>query len=98
VNLELNPDYLEIPEFPVMIPYSKITNVSGMSQDKRTMTLRTKKQMFMVLTYEDDIGIAQNPVFHVEKDKINEVQPSIYQRMMNARMMQQRAQQQPTGN
>jgi len=51
--------------------------------------------MFMVLTYEDDLGIIQNPVFHIEKDKINEVQPTIYQRMMNAKMLEQRAQQQP---
>jgi hypothetical protein len=76
-----------------------------MSQDKLTKTrlLLTgifafawkKKQMFMVLTYEDDLGIIQNPVFHIEKDKINEVQPTIYQRMMNAKMLEQRAQQQP---
>jgi hypothetical protein len=108
VNLALNPDYLEIPEFPAMVPYPKITNVQSMSQDKLTAKrlLLTgifafawkKKQMFMVLTYEDDLGLVQNPVFHIEKDKINEVQPTIYQRMMNARMMQQRAQQQPSGN
>jgi hypothetical protein len=106
INLMLNPDYLEIPEFPAMIPYDKITNVQSMSQDKLTKTrlLLTgvfafawkKKQMFMVLTYEDDIGIVQNPVFSV--NKINEVQPTIYQRMMNARMMQKRAQQQQNGN
>jgi hypothetical protein len=54
--------------------------------------------MFVVLTYEDDLGLVQNPVFNVEKNKINEVQPIIYQRMMNARMLQQRAQQQPSGN
>jgi hypothetical protein len=109
VNLALNPDYLGIPEFPAMVPYPKITNVQSMSQDKLTKTrlLLTgifafawkKKQMFMVLTYEDDLGIIQNPVFHIEKDKINEVQPTIYQRMMNAKMLEQRAQQQPpTGN
>jgi hypothetical protein len=56
-----------------------------------------KKQMFMVLTYEDDLGLVQNPVFHIEKDKINEVQPTIYQRMMNARMVQKRAQQPSSG-
>jgi hypothetical protein len=105
VNLALNPDYLGIPEFPAMVPYPKITNVQSMSQDKLTKTrlLLTgifafawkKKQMFMVLTYEDDLGIVQNPVFHIEKDKINEVQPTIYQRMMNAKMLEQRAQQQP---
>ena len=104
VNLALNPDYLGIPEFPAMDP-PKITNVQSMSQDKLTKTrlLLTgifafawkKKQMFMVLTYEDDLGIIQNPVFHIEKDKINEVQPTIYQRMMNAKMLEQRAQQQP---
>ena len=105
VNLALNPDYLEIPEFPTMIPYLNITNVSSMSQDKLTKTrlLLTglfafawkKKQMFMLLTYEDDLGITQNPVFHIAKDKINEVQPTIYQRMMNQRMLQKRDQQQP---
>lgn len=108
VNLALNPDYLEIPEFPVMIPYPKITNVQSMSQDKLTAKRLLlvgifafawkKKQMFMVLTYEDDLGLTQNPVFHIEKDKINEVQPSIYQRMMNARMLQQRAQNAPVDN
>jgi hypothetical protein len=76
-----------------------------MSQDKLTKTrlLLTglfafawkKKQMFMLLTYEDDLGITQNPVFHIAKDKINEVQPTIYQRMMNQRMLQKRDQQQP---
>jgi hypothetical protein len=49
----------------------------------------------MLLTYEDDLGITQNPVFHIAKDKINEVQPTIYQRMMNQRMLQKRDQQQP---
>jgi|ERR1019366_9883383 hypothetical protein len=105
VNLALQPDYLEIPEFPAMIPYGNITNVASTSQDKIAASrlilgplFWKKKQMFMVLTYEDDLGLLQNPVFHIEKDKINEVQPSIYQRMMNARMMQQRAQQQPSGN
>jgi hypothetical protein len=102
VNLALNPDHLEIPEFPVMVPYHKITNVQSMSQDKLTAARLLlvglfafawkKKQMFMVLTYEDELGLIQNPVFHIEKDKINEVQPTIYQRMMNARILQQRSQ------
>lgn len=107
VNLTLSPDYLEIPEFRAMVPYTKITNVQSMSQDKLTRTRLLligllafawkEKQMFMVLTYEDDLGLIQNPVFHIEKDKIKEVQSSIYQHMMNARMMQQRVQQQPSG-
>ena len=68
----------------------------SMSQDKLTAARLLlvglfafawkKKQMFMVLTYEDDLGLVQNPVFHIKKNKINEVQPTIYQRMMNARM------------
>lgn len=97
VRLILNPDNLEIPEFPVMVPYQKITNVQSMSQDKLTAKRLLlvgifafawkKKQMFMVLTYEDDLGITQNPVFKV--DKLNEVQPTIYQRMMNAKSIKQ---------
>jgi hypothetical protein len=93
VNLILMPDYLEIPKFPVQIPYGKIKNVQGMTQEKltaaRVMLLgllafaAKKKKLFMVLTYEDEVGIEQSPVFDV--DKIEEVQPVIYQRMLNAR-------------
>ena len=44
-----------------------------------------KKQTFMVLTYKDELGMTQNPVFNIAKGKIDEVQPAIYQRMMSAR-------------
>lgn len=93
VHLTLLPDCIEIPEFPAKIPYSKIKNVQSVTKEKLSaMRLLLvgllafawkKKKLYMLLTYEDDAGIEQNPVFDVEK--IEEVQPTIYQRMVAAR-------------
>lgn len=93
VNLVLKSDFLEIPEFSLKIPYGKIRNVRNMTQEKLS-ALRlflvdlvafgwTKKKLFMVLTFEDEAGIENNPVFDVEK--IEEAQLAIYQEMMKSR-------------
>ena len=42
-----------------------------------------KKKLYMVLNYKDDNGNIQNIVLDV--DKIEEVQPTIYRRMMQAK-------------
>lgn len=42
-----------------------------------------KKKLFMVLTFEDEAGIENGPVFDVEK--IEEAQLAIYQEMMKSR-------------
>ncbi|MEM2127799.1 MAG: hypothetical protein QXH67_06225 [Candidatus Bathyarchaeia archaeon] len=96
VRLILLPDALEIPQFPEKIPYSKIKNVQGVTQEKLTaMRLLflgvlafalKKKKLYMILTYEDAAGVEQNPVFDVEK--IEEVQPTIYRRMTAAKSTQ----------
>jgi len=95
VSLILKPETLDIPEFPATVAYPAITNVQSMGQDKLTAKRLLlvgifafawkKKEQFMVLTYKDELGMTQNPVFRVAKGKINEVQPAIYQRMMNAK-------------
>jgi hypothetical protein len=56
-----------------------------------------EKADVMMLTHRDELEVTQNPVFHVEKNKTNRVQPSTYQLTMNARMFQQRAQQELLG-
>ena len=96
VHLNLMPENLVIPEFPLEISYGKIKNVQGMTQEKLTATrlfllglfafALKKKKLYMVLTYEDEVGIEHNPVFDLKK--IEEVQPVIYQRMINARKQQ----------
>jgi len=93
VHINLMPNYLEIQEFPAFIPYENIINVQSMSQEKLSaMRLLLvgifafawkKKKQFMVLTYKDDAGIEQNPVFDMKK--IEEVQPAIYRKMIAAR-------------
>jgi len=42
-----------------------------------------KQQLFMILSFEDAPGLEQNPTFAV--DKIEEVQPMIYHKMISAR-------------
>ena len=90
VHLNLLSDYIEIPEFPLRIPYVKIRNVQSLTQEKLSaMRLLLvgllafawkKKKLYMLLTFEDEAGVEQNPVFDV--DKIEEVQPAIYNRML----------------
>jgi hypothetical protein len=84
--------YLEIPEFPMQIPYENITNVQSQTQEKITLgrVLLTgvlalawkKKKLFMVLSYKEN-EVEHNMVFDV--DKIEEVQPAIYRKMMAAK-------------
>ena len=93
VSIIVNPEFLEIPEFPARIAYSAISSVQSVGKDKLSaMRLLfvgilafawKKKQTFMVLTYKDEIGMTQNPVFDIAKGKVNEVQPVIYQHMMS---------------
>jgi len=91
-RINLMDSYIEIPEFPLQIPYESITNIQSQTQEKITAMrlLLTgflalawkKKKLYMVLTYKED-SIEHNMVFDV--DKIEEVQPSIYRRMMDAK-------------
>jgi hypothetical protein len=84
--------YLEIPEFPLQIPYENITSIQAQTAEKITLgrvllvgifaLAWKKKKLFMVLGYKEN-GIEQNMVFDV--DKIEEVQPAIYRKMVAAR-------------
>lgn len=91
-RINLMDSYVEIPEFPLQIPYANITNIQSQTQEKITAMrfLLTgllafawkKKRLYMVLTYKED-NIEQNMIFDV--DKIEEVQPSIYRQMIAAK-------------
>lgn len=93
VHLTLFSDCVEIPEFPARIPYSRIKKVQSVTKEElSTMRLMflgllafawKKKKLYMLLTYIDGAGIEQNPIFDVEK--IEEIQPAIYQMMTQSR-------------
>lgn len=93
VHINLMPTHIAIPEFPTFIPYENLINVQSMTQEKLTAKRLLlvgifafawkKKKKFMVLSYKDEAGIEQNPVFDVKK--IEEVQPAIYRKMIDAR-------------
>ena len=93
VTLMLMPNYLEIPEMPLRIPYNRITNVQSMTKEQISV-LRfllvgllalawKKKKLFMVLSYRDEFNVEHNMVFDVKN--IHEVQPAIYRRITAAR-------------
>ena len=100
-ELALYPDALEIPQMPLRLEYKNIESVQSESAEnmsaRRTVlgalifgpagavvgALWKKKKLYMVLNYKDDDGNIQNIVLDV--DKIEEVQPTIYRRMMQAK-------------
>jgi len=89
VHIIMMPNYLEIPEFPLQIPYEMIHDVQSLSQEKITSlgllhgglaSVLKRKKVYMVLTFDDDTAIEQNLVFDVEK--IDEIQPILYHKIM----------------
>lgn len=94
VRLTLWAQSLEIPELGLSIPYQDIKRVGNMTKKKIAVTriiflgvigaLWKKEQLFMVLTYQDKVAETDlSMVFRM--DKIEEVQPLIYQRMVHAK-------------
>lgn len=91
-RINLMDSYIEIPEFPLQIPYANVVNIQSQTQEKITAMrlLLTgllafawkKKKLYMVLTYKEN-SIEHNMIFDV--DKIEEVQPAIYRQMMAAK-------------
>jgi hypothetical protein len=83
-------DELVIPELHLQIPFEKAHNVQSLSLEKlETLGLLhagllasalKKKKVYMVLTFDDDAAVEQNPVFEVEK--IEEIQSILYHRIM----------------
>ncbi len=76
------------------IPYERIQNVQSLTKKEITAgrialtgligLAWKKKKEYMVITFEDEVGMAQNPVFDLGK-KIKEVQPAIYQKVVDAK-------------
>lgn len=87
-------EYKKEREDVFSIPYEKIQNVQTMTKKEITAgrialtgligLAWKKKKEYMVITYEDEIGMVQNPVFDLGK-KIKEVQPLIYQKVVEAK-------------
>lgn len=91
VSLDLKPKYLEVPELNLRIPYKELTDVRNISLVEAVrfifiggygMAWRREKPL-LLLSFKDDVGIQQNTVFDVEK--LMEVQPVIYQKMLEAK-------------
>jgi len=93
IELQLMPDHIFIPEMPLKIPYKNIVNIQSLTKEKLTaMRLlflnilafaMKKKKLYMMLSFKDEAGLTHNMIFDVKK--IDEVQPVIYQRMMQAK-------------
>lgn len=88
------PDHLEVPELELTIPYDQLQNVQSMTKEDLTLgnmilfglyAFAMKKQTdYLVITFNDVIGIEQNPVFDLF-GKISEIQPFLYEQMVNGR-------------
>jgi Short C-terminal domain len=93
VKLQTYPDHLEVAELGLTIPYNQLQNVQTMTEEKLKasrlflvgiLAFAWKKLTpYLVITFADELGIEQNPVFDV--DHISVVQPFLYQQMVNAR-------------
>ncbi len=83
VKMLIYHDHLEVPELELTIPYKKLQNIQSASKESLTATRMflvgafafalKKKRLYLVVTFNDVIGIEQNPVFDVLFDKISEV-------------------------
>lgn len=90
--LHVYPSHIEIPEMMLKISYERIENVQTMTEKKLTATrllmlgvlafVFKKKKQYLVITYKDEAGMIQNPVFDVKK--LDEVQPAIYRAKLAA--------------
>jgi hypothetical protein len=88
------PDHLEVPELGLTIPYNQLQNVQSMTEERykagRFFLVGLyafawkKRTPYLIITFNDVIGIEQNPVFDLF-DNISEVQLFLYQQMVNAR-------------
>jgi hypothetical protein len=93
VKLQPHPDYLEVPELGLKLPYNQLQNVQTMTEEKLKASriflvgifafAWKKRTPYLVITFNDDGGIEQNPVFDVEA--ISAIQPFLYQQMVNSR-------------
>jgi hypothetical protein len=94
VHMMLGAENLIIDELELFVPYKNIKRIENMTKEKITATrvfllgivgaLWKKEQLYMVLTYRDKA--ADNDLSMVFRmDRIEEVQPLIYQKMINAK-------------
>lgn len=94
VHLSLEEQDLVISEMEVSIPYRNIKRIESMTKEKITAArvlflgivgaLWKKEQLYMVLTYKD--GASRSNISMIFKlDEIEKAQPSIYQRMIDAK-------------
>jgi hypothetical protein len=93
VKLQPYPDYLEVPELGLTIPYDQLQNVQTMTEQRLKASriflvgifafAWKKRTPYLVITFTDEVGIEQNPVFDVAA--ISAIQPFLYQQMVNAR-------------
>jgi hypothetical protein len=94
VYLRVGVQNLVIPELRLSIPYQNIKRIENMTKDRITTTrvfflgvvgaLWKKEQLYMVLTYRDKASRSNlSMVFRM--NKIEEVQPLIYQKVINAK-------------
>jgi hypothetical protein len=87
-------DYLEVPELLLTLPYDQLQNVQSMTEEKLKASRMflvgiyafawKKQEVYLVITFNDAIGIEQNPAFDVER--ISSIQPFLYYKMVNARL------------
>ncbi|MGA2885224.1 MAG: zinc ribbon domain-containing protein [Halobacteriota archaeon] len=90
------PGYLEVPELGLTIPYNRLRNVQSMTKESLSAARMLlvgiyafawkKNKVYLVITFIDEAGVEQNPVFDVEG--ISGIQPFLYQQMLKARTLE----------
>ena len=88
------PDHLEVLELGLTLPYDQLQNVQSMTKEELTLGnmilfglfafAMKKRTDYLVITFNDVVGIEQNLAFDLF-GKISEMQPFLYEQMVNAR-------------
>lgn len=97
VKVEILQDRLFVTEIDLEVPYSAITSIENVNEEKIT-AMRVmifglgalwmkKKNLYTVIQLKDELGSEQSLVFDFGKN-IEEAQPTIYQRVVRARKKQ----------
>lgn len=93
VRMLTYPDHLEVRELGLSVSYNELQKVQTMTEERLKASriflvgifafAWKKRTPYLVITFTDEAGIEQNPVFDVAA--ISAIQPFLYQQMVKAR-------------
>ena len=94
VTVQIAPEKLTVSEINLEVSYKSITNIENADEAKISAmrvvllgvigALWKKKHLYTVIQFKDELGNDQSMIFDFDK-KIEEVQPLIYNKVVEAR-------------